>query len=83
MLKALKAIGRCDIALVVLDAEEGITEQDTKVISYTQDQGRALIILINKWDLIAEDKKRQEQLLLEIELALKFIPYAPVRNNFV
>ncbi len=78
VLKALKAIGRCDIALVVLDAEEGITEQDTKVISYTQDQGRALIILINKWDLIAEDKKRQEQLLLEIELALKFIPYAPV-----
>ncbi|WP_448875082.1 ribosome biogenesis GTPase Der [Desulfobulbus propionicus] len=78
VLKALKAIGRCDIALVVLDAEEGITEQDTKVISYTQDQGRALIVLINKWDLIKEDKKRQEQLLLEVELALKFIPYAPV-----
>jgi len=78
VLKALKAIGRCDIAIVVLDAEEGITEQDTKVISYTQDQGRALIILINKWDLIAEDKKRQEQLMLEVELALKFIPYAPV-----
>ena len=78
VLKALKAIGRCDIALVVLDAKEGITEQDTKVISYAQDQGRALMILINKWDLIAEDKKRQEQLLLEVELALKFIPFAPV-----
>jgi GTP-binding protein len=78
VLKALKAIGRCDIALVVLDAEEGITEQDTKVISYTQDQGRALIVLINKWDLIKEDKKRQQQLLLEVELALKFIPFAPV-----
>ncbi|MDD2465071.1 MAG: ribosome biogenesis GTPase Der [Desulfobulbus sp.] len=78
VLKALKAIGRCDIALVVLDAKEGITEQDTKVISYTQDQGRALIILINKWDLIKEDKKRQEQLLLEVEMALNFIPYAPV-----
>ncbi|MGE4560826.1 MAG: ribosome biogenesis GTPase Der [Desulfobulbus sp.] len=78
VLKALKAIGRCDIALVVLDAEEGITEQDVKVISYTQDQGRALIVLINKWDLIKEDKKRQEQLLLEVELALKFIPFAPV-----
>ncbi|MGD9949209.1 MAG: ribosome biogenesis GTPase Der [Desulfobulbus sp.] len=78
VLKALKAIGRCDIALVLLDAKEGITEQDTKVISYAQDQGRALIILINKWDLIKEDKKRQEQLLLEVELALKFIPFAPV-----
>jgi GTP-binding protein len=78
ILKALKAIGRSDIALVVLDAEEGITEQDTKVIGYTQDQGRALIVLINKWDLIKDDKKRQEQLLLEVELALKFIPFAPV-----
>lgn len=78
VMKALKAIGRCDIALIVLDAQEGITEQDTKVISYAQDQGRALMILINKWDLIKEDKKRQEQLLLEVELALKFIPFAPV-----
>ena len=78
VLKALKAIGRCDIALVVLDASEGITEQDTKVISYTQDQGRALIILINKWDLIADDKKRQEQLMEEVARALKFIPFAPI-----
>ncbi len=78
VLKALKAIGRSDIALVVLDAEEGITEQDTKVISYTQDQGRALIVLINKWDLLREDKKRQEQLLEEVRMALNFIPFAPV-----
>lgn len=78
VLKALKAIGRSDIALVVLDAEEGITEQDTKVISYTQDQGRALIVLINKWDLLREDKKRQEQLLEEVRMALSFIPFAPV-----
>lgn len=78
VLKALKALGRCDIALVLIDAEEGITEQDTKVIGYTQDQGRALIILINKWDLIKEDKKRQEQLLEEVAMAVKFIPFAPV-----
>ncbi len=78
ILKALKALGRCDIALVLIDAEEGITEQDTKVIGYTQDQGRALIILINKWDLIKDDKKRQEQLLQEVRMAVKFIPFAPV-----
>jgi GTPase len=78
ILKALKAIGRCDIALVLIDAEEGITEQDTKVIGYTQDQGRALMILINKWDLIKDDKKRQERLLEEIEMAVSFIPFAPV-----
>lgn len=78
ILKALKALGRCDIALVLIDAEEGITEQDTKVIGYTQDQGRALMILINKWDLIKDDKKRQEKLLEEVEEAVKFIPFAPV-----
>ena len=78
MLKALKAIGRCDIALVVLDAGEGITEQDTKVIGYTQEQGRALIVLINKWDLIEDDRKRQAQLLEEVRVALNFIPFAPV-----
>jgi GTPase len=78
ILKALKALGRCDIALVLIDAEEGITEQDTKVIGYTQDQGRALMILINKWDLIQDDKKRQEKLLEAVAEAVKFIPFAPV-----
>jgi GTP-binding protein len=78
ILKALKALGRCDIACVLIDAEEGITEQDTKVIGYTQDHGRALIILINKWDLIKDDRKRQEWLLEEVRLATNFIPFAPV-----
>jgi GTP-binding protein len=63
---------------VLIDAEEGITEQDTKVIGYTQEQGRALLILINKWDLIQEDKKKQEALLENIRLATNFIPFAPV-----
>ena len=78
ILKALKALGRCDIAMVLIDAEEGITEQDTKVIGYTQDQNKALIILINKWDLVKDDKKRQEQLMTAVKEAVKFIPYAPV-----
>ena len=78
ILKALKALGRCDIALVLIDAEEGITEQDIRVIGYTQDHGRALMILINKWDLIKDDKKRQDWLLEEIRLATNFIPFAPV-----
>ena len=72
ILKALKALGRCDIALVLIDAEEGITEQDTKVIGYTQEQGRALIILINKWDLIKDDKKRQDWLLEEVQAGNEF-----------
>ncbi|MCL1979683.1 MAG: ribosome biogenesis GTPase Der [Proteobacteria bacterium] len=78
ILKSLRALGRCDIALVLIDAEEGITEQDTKVIGYTQDQGRAVIICLNKWDLIKDDPKRQERLLAEVQMAVKFIPFAPV-----
>lgn len=78
ILKALKALGRCDIAVVVIDADEGITEQDTKVIGYTQDHGRALMILINKWDLIKDDRKKQNWLLEEVRLATNFIPFAPV-----
>ncbi|MCI5145395.1 MAG: ribosome biogenesis GTPase Der, partial [Candidatus Electrothrix sp. AR3] len=78
ILKALKALSRCDIAVVLIDALEGITEQDTKVIGYTQDHGRALLILINKWDLIQDDKKKQNWLLEEIRLATNFIPFAPI-----
>lgn len=78
ILKALKALGRCDIAVVLIDAQEGITDQDTRVIGYTQDHGRALLILINKWDLIKDDKKRQDWLLEEVRLATNFIPFAPV-----
>jgi ribosome-associated GTPase EngA len=78
ILKSLKALGRCDIALVLIDAWEGITEQDTKVIGYTQEQDRAVIICLNKWDLIKDDKKRQERLLEEVRMAVKFIPFAPV-----
>jgi GTP-binding protein len=80
ILKALAALQRCDIAVVLLDAGEGITEQDARVIGYTQDQGRGLIILVNKWDLIVDDKKRQQQLMEEIGLAVPFVGFAPLIN---
>ncbi len=78
ILKALKSLGRCDIGAVIIDADEGLTEQDTKVIGYTQEHGKAVIILLNKWDLIEGDKKRQEWLLNEVEAATNYIPFAPV-----
>ncbi len=78
ILKALAALGRCDIAVVLLDASEGITEQDAKVIGYTQEQGRGLILLVNKWDLVAEDKKRQQQIMEEIARAVPFVGFAPL-----
>ena len=78
ILKALAALGRCEIAVVLIDASEGITEQDAKVIGYTQEAGRGLVILVNKWDLIANDKKRQTQLMEEIARAVPFVGFAPL-----
>ncbi len=80
IMKSLAAMSRCDVAAVLLDAEEGITEQDTKVISYILDEGKGLIVLVNKWDLLEKDKKRQEQVMAEVGRALPFIGYAPVLN---
>ncbi len=78
ILKALGSLTRCDIALVLIDAGEGITEQDTKVLGYTQDHGRACIILVNKWDLLKGDTTRQKQLMEEITMATTFMSFAPV-----
>lgn len=78
ILKALAALEKCDIAVVLIDAGEGITEQDTKVIGYTQEQGRGLILLVNKWDLVQDDKIRQEQIMAEIARAVPFVGFAPL-----
>lgn len=80
ILKSLGALERCDIAVILIDADEGITEQDTKVIGYALDHGRGLIILVNKWDLLKDDKKRQEHLMAEIGRLLPFVGYAPLLN---
>ncbi|MCK5403616.1 MAG: ribosome biogenesis GTPase Der [Desulfobulbaceae bacterium] len=78
VMRALSSLERCDIALVLIDAEEGITEQDTKVIGYGLERGRACLVLVNKWDLIKNDKKRQKWVLDEVEMATRFIGYAPM-----
>lgn len=78
IIKALAALGRCDLALILVSAEEGITEQDTKVIGYTQDQGRACILIINKWDLVKGQEKEQKKIMAELELATQFVGFAPV-----
>lgn len=80
ILKALSALDRCDIAVVLIDASEGITEQDATVIGYTQDAGRGLVLLVNKWDLLADDRKRQTQLMEEIGRAVPFVGFAPLLN---
>lgn len=78
IIRALSSLERCDLALLLIDAGEGITEQDTKVIGYTQDSGRACILVVNKWDLVHGDRKKQKHLLSEVERATTFVGFAPV-----
>lgn len=80
VMRALGALERCDIALLLIDAGEGITEQDTKVISYALERGRACLVLVNKWDLVKGDKKLQKWVLEEVRVATRFMEYAPVLN---
>lgn len=78
ILKSLGALNKCDIAVVLLDAGEGITEQDTKVIGYALEHGRGLIIVVNKWDLLQGDKKLQDRVLSEVGRLLPFLGFAPI-----
>jgi GTP-binding protein len=78
IIKALAALERSDLALILIDAEEGITEQDTKVIGYTQERGRACLLVINKWDLVKGETKEQKKILAELEMATPFVSFAPI-----
>ena len=78
IIKALAALERCDLALILINAEEGITEQDTKVIGYTQDQGRACILIVNKWDLVKGESIEQKKIKAELEMATRFVNFAPI-----
>jgi GTP-binding protein len=78
VMRALRSMEECDLALILIDAVEGITEQDTKVIGYSVERGRACLVVLNKWDMVKADIKRQKWLLNEIEMATRFIGYAPV-----
>lgn len=80
VMRALRALERCDLALILIDAEEGITEQDTKVIGYCLERGRACLLVVNKWDTVKDDKKRQKWLQEEVERATNFIGYAPMHQ---
>ncbi|MDZ7640813.1 MAG: ribosome biogenesis GTPase Der [Desulfurivibrio sp.] len=80
VMRALATLERCDLALLVIDAAEGITEQDTKVIGYGLERGRACLVLLNKWDLLKDDQRQQKRLLAEVERAVHFAGYAPVHK---
>jgi GTP-binding protein len=80
MIKAIKSLDRCHVALVLLDAEEGVSDQDARIIGYAIEKGRGIILVVNKWDLIKGDARKRRLLDNAIERQLKFISFAPRIN---
>jgi GTP-binding protein len=78
VLKALRSLDRCDVALILIDASEGITDQDISVAGYAYDRGCGCIFLLNKWDLVEKDHRTAKQYLLRLREEAKFLAYAPV-----
>lgn len=78
IVKAIKSIERCDIALILLDASEGITEQDQKIAGIVEKYAKGAIFLLNKWDLVSEPELIYKKIVSELYRKMWFLNYAPV-----
>lgn len=78
VVRTLAAIDRSDICVLVIDATEGVTEQDSKIAGYAHDSGKGIIIAVNKWDLIKKDTNTYLEFERDIRRVLGFINYAPI-----
>ena len=78
VVRALAAVDRSDVCVIMLDANEGVTEQDTKIAGYAHEQGKACIIAVNKWDSIAKDTKTMKNFTNQVREGFAFMAYASV-----
>lgn len=78
VLRALKAIERSDVVLVLLDAETGIREQDKRIAGYAHEAGRAVVIVVNKWDTITRTEKAMKEFEAEVRAHFQYLDYAPI-----
>ena len=78
VLRATMAIERADVCLIMIDATEGVTEQDTKVAGLAHEAGKASIIVVNKWDLVEKDDKTMDKMRQKVRQDLAFMSYAPI-----
>ena len=77
VIRSLRAVDRCDVVLMVINAEEGLIEQDKKIAGYAHEQGKGLILVVNKWDLIEKDDKTYTEFEKNLRKNLLFMSYAP------
>lgn len=77
VVRTLTAIERADVVVLMIDAEEGIADQDEKIIGYAHDMKKAIMVIVNKWDLIEKDDKTMDKYMNDYKMSLKFMQYAP------
>ncbi len=78
IIRAVTAVERSDVVLVVIDAAEGVTEQDAKIAGIAHERGKGIVIVVNKWDAIEKDDKTMKKYENEIRRVLSFMPYAEI-----
>jgi GTP-binding protein len=78
VLRAMRAIQRADVALLLLDATEGVTEQDAHIAGYVVQEGKGLVVVVNKWDLVEKDTHTMHYYTHDIREALKFVAHCPL-----
>jgi GTP-binding protein len=77
IIRAVAAVERCDVCIMMINAEEGITDQDTKIAGIAHEAGKGVIICVNKWDKIEKDNKTMNKFVKDIDTEFKYMPYAP------
>lgn len=77
IVRAVAAVERADVCVLIISAEDGITEQDTKIAGIAHERGKAAIVVVNKWDLIKKDDKTMNEYTKTIDKELSYMPYAP------
>lgn len=77
IIKALRSLDRCDVALIVIDSDEGITDQDISVAGYAHDRGCGCVFLLNKWDLVEKDHTTVNRYYERLRMEAKFLQFAP------
>ena len=77
VLRAYMAVDRADVCVIMLDATEGFTEQDSKVAGYAHEQGKACVVAVNKWDIVEKDDKTMQEFRTKLENDFSFMSYVP------
>ena len=77
-MRSVAAIERADVVLIMIDANEGVTEQDTKIAGLAHEAGKASILVVNKWDVVDKDTHTMDKMTEEVRNGLSYMPYAPV-----